>query len=72
MEPFLQEQLKRLHDLTERLSSLTARVSELNENDKRSRAHEVVSHGPLADVKDLRPAHSTAHDAPRPRRRRRS
>jgi hypothetical protein len=70
MEPFLQEQLKRIQDLTERLSSLTARASELN--DKYSRPHEVVSHGPLADVKDLRPARSTADEAPRSRRRRRS
>jgi hypothetical protein len=70
MEPFLQEQLRRIQDLTERLSSLTARASELN--DKYSRAVEVVSHGPLADVKDLRPAQSITDDAPRPRRRRRS
>jgi hypothetical protein len=70
MEPFLQEQLKRIQDLTERLSSLTARASELN--DKYLRPREVVSHGPLADVKDLRPARSTADDASRSRRRRRS
>ena len=70
MEPFLQEQLKRIQDLTERLSSLTSRIAELN--DKDSRSHESVSHGPLADVKDLRPARSTADDAPRSRRRRHS
>jgi hypothetical protein len=70
MEPFLQEQLKRIQDLTERLSSLAARASELNA--KYSRRHEVVSHGPLADVKDLRPARSPADEAPRSRRRRRS
>jgi hypothetical protein len=71
MEPFLQEQLKRIQDLTERLSSLTARASELNDKYSR-RDDEVVSHGPLADVKDLRPARSTADEAPRSRRRRRS
>jgi len=76
MESFLTEQLKRLQNLAEQMSSLVKRTAELTE--ERIRERESVSYGPLSDVKDLRTfssggrhARSTADERAKPRRSRR-
>ncbi len=51
MESFLKEQLKRLQEFAQQLSSLEKQAAEVN--DKNTREENVISHGPLADVKDL-------------------
>jgi hypothetical protein len=77
MESFLKEQLKRIQDLAERMSSLAKQAAEFTE---RERQRSTQSPGPLADVRDLRTYSSVgvlrqpraiAHDAPRAHRRRR-
>lgn len=78
MESFLKEQLKRIQDLADRMSSLEKHTAELNRERERQRS--TRSPDPLADVRDLRTysslgalrqPRSTAHDAPHARRRRR-
>lgn len=80
MESFLKEQLKRIQELTERLTSLETHAAELSR--ERELGRERLSHGPLSDVRDLRTyqprgetqARSEANDRsarPSSRRRRR-
>ena len=78
MESFLKEQLRRIEELTARLSSLERHAAELTS--ERERARETLSHGPLADVKDVRTYNSmsarrhprsSANDSPRRRSRKR-
>ena len=64
MESFLKEQLKRIQDLAEQMSSLEKRAAELTH--ERVREREQLSHGPLADVKDLR-TYSSVNDRRGPR-----
>lgn len=53
MESFLKEQLKRIQNLAEQVSSLERRAAEMTSG--RTNEPASISHGPLADVKDLRP-----------------
>jgi hypothetical protein len=83
MESFLKEQLKRLQDLAAQMSSLEKSAAELSA--ERMRQQDLLSHGPLADlrgfrtqssVSDRREARATAdrddsHSRRRHRRRRR-
>jgi hypothetical protein len=85
MEAFLKEQLKRIQDLAAQMTSLEKRAAEVAS--ERIRQQELLSHGPLAEVRDLRTyrAYNSGHAAPgrqpratandrndfRPRRRRR-
>lgn len=80
MEAFLREQLKRIQELSEQMSSLERRAAELTSERARERNNDGISHGPLADVRDLRTyssvndrpsQRSTAADEPRRRNRRR-
>jgi hypothetical protein len=52
MESFLKEQLKRIQDLAAQMSSLEKRAAEVTSECMRQQ--ELLSHGPLADVTDLR------------------
>jgi hypothetical protein len=65
MESFLKEQLKRIQNLAEQVSSLERRAAEMTSGRTKEPA---ISHGPLADVKDLRPYRSVdvpeSSDAP--------
>ena len=73
MEAFLEEQLKRIQHLAEQMSSLESSLerhtAEAAYQLDRERAS--LSHGPLADVKDLRTyknsVRDTADERPRPR-----
>jgi len=78
MESFLKEQLKRIQELTARMSSLAKDVAELTS--ERMRQQEALAHSPFADVKDFRTyssagprrqLRSTAEDSPRRRPRKR-
>lgn len=56
MESFLKEQLKRIQDLAEQMSSLESRLERHTAEISHRRESEFasVSYGPLADVRDLR------------------
>jgi lipid II:glycine glycyltransferase (peptidoglycan interpeptide bridge formation enzyme) len=74
MDSFLEEQLKRIQELSERMSQLQNRAAELNQEMERDR--EALRHGPLQNAKDLRTysgqvQRSDAADRPARRRRRR-
>jgi hypothetical protein len=77
MESFLKEQLKRIQELTARMSSLQEHAAELSREMERER--EQIRGGPLCEVRDLRtysgrePERDTANERPArtPRRRRR-
>lgn len=83
METYLKEQLRRIQALAEQMSSLQREAAELSTERAREQARSAVSHGPLADVKDLRTYTSvgerretrqpreTAADAPARRKARR-
>jgi hypothetical protein len=64
MESFLKEQLKRIQDLAEQMSSLEKHAAELMH--ERQRQREQLSHGPLADVRDLR-TYTSVSDRREPR-----
>ena len=51
-EHFLEEQLKRIREMTERMTRLQARAAELSEEFERDRA--IARWGPLQEVRDLR------------------
>jgi len=51
-EHFLEEQLKRIREMTERMARLQARAAELPEEFERDRA--TARQGPLEEVRDLR------------------
>jgi hypothetical protein len=74
MDGFLEEQLKRIQELTRRVARLENRSAELSQEIERDRRN--VPHGPLDEVRDLRTysgsdsrVRATSDDA-RPRRRR--
>lgn len=80
MESFLKEQLRRIQELAAQMSSLEKQAAELTNERGWERERSVVSHGPLADVKDLRTYSSvsgrrepreTAADSPRRKSKRR-
>jgi len=56
-EPFLEDQLKRIRELTERMTRATNHAAELNSELVRNR--EASRQGPLNDVRDFRPYSST-------------
>lgn len=56
-ESFLEDQLKRIRELSERMSRATQNVAELNEELARNR--EASQQGPLHEVRDLRTYSST-------------
>jgi hypothetical protein len=61
-EHFLEEQLKRIREMSEQMSRVSNRAAELSEAFERERAS--ARHGPLQDVRDLR-SHSSNSPAPR-------
>jgi flagellar motility protein MotE (MotC chaperone) len=76
MESFLKEQLKRIQELTERMSTLERHAAELSRALERDREH--IRQGPLSAVRDFRTYRSntpapadTAHDRPARRRSKR-
>jgi hypothetical protein len=80
VDSFLREQLKRIHELTERMARLDQQTAELTADIKRNRA--VMQQSPLHEVRDYRtytsqrssePARRHEDEADRPsiRRRRR-
>jgi hypothetical protein len=52
MESFLKEQLKRIQELTDRMSSLHDNATQLSKEMERDR--ERIEHDPLSDVRDFR------------------
>jgi hypothetical protein len=56
-ESFLEDQLKRIRDMSEQMSRATSHVAELNNELARNR--EVSRRGPLYEVRDLRTYSST-------------
>ena len=63
-EHFLEEQLKRIREMSERVTRLRSSAAELSEEFERDRAS--ASRGPLQEVRDLRTyssIRSTADDA---------
>jgi hypothetical protein len=74
MDSFLEEQLKRIQELTRRMSGLEHRSAELSEELARDRL--AMRRGPLQEIRDLRTVspipRAQAHHAPRRRRRKRS
>lgn len=75
MDAFLEEQLKRIQELTKRMAGLEHRSAELSEEIARDRV--AMRRGPLQEVRDLRTvspvprSHASEH-SPRRRRRKRS
>ncbi len=71
-DSFLEEQVRRIRQLTERMTQVTNRSHVEAEI---ARERESVGHGPLHSVRDMRvvdsvPRRSAAADSPRRRRRR--
>jgi len=70
-DAFLEEQLRRIRQLSERMSQITGR------HDPRTPRQPHIGHGPLHEVRDMRivnsvpPRESTASGVPPPRSRRR-
>jgi hypothetical protein len=73
MDTFLEEQLKRIRELTRRMSGFEKQSAELTEEIERERQN--MRGHPLRDVRDLRtvpqPSRHQANDSPRRRRRKR-
>jgi len=82
-ESFLEEQLQRIRELTERMSQVQSRSAELS--DEIARDRHIAGHNPLNEVRDYRvvshgtshcstsierPRHSARDSSPRRRRRR--
>ena len=65
MASFLKEQLKRLQDLAARMSSLEKSAAELSA--ERMRQQELISHWPLADLKDIGTYSSVSSNRREPR-----
>jgi hypothetical protein len=61
-ESFLEDQLKRIREMTEQMSRATNRAAELNDELMRNR--EAGRHGPLDDVRDFRTYSSTLESRP--------
>jgi hypothetical protein len=59
-ESFLEEQLKRIREMSERMSRATSRAAELNDELVRNRA--ANQQGPLHEVRDLRTYNSIRSD----------
>jgi hypothetical protein len=73
MDLFLEEQLKRIQDLTKKMTGWEQRSAELSQEIERDR--EAMRRDPLHDVRDLRTVSQSdrferAHTADAPRRRR--
>ena len=76
MDVFLEEQLRRIQELTKKVTGWERHTAEPSDDSARER--ERVSRNPLSDVRDLRTVSSSrstrershAHDMPRHRRRR--
>ena len=64
-ESFLTETIRRLREMSERMSRARKRTAELSQEIARQRAQ--MYHDPLCDVRDLRPVAEPS--APRRRRR---
>jgi len=65
-ESFLEEQLKRIREMTEQMSRAAHRAAELN--DELARNREAIRQGPLTEVRDFRHysstrSESTAHES---------
>jgi hypothetical protein len=56
-ESFLEDQLKRIREMTERMARAAGRAAELNDELVRNR--EAIRQGPLNDVRDFRTYSST-------------
>jgi hypothetical protein len=63
-ESFLEEQLKRIREMTEQMSRVRDRAAEIS--NEVARAREPFRHSPLHEVRDLR-TYSSHHDASRER-----
>jgi hypothetical protein len=64
-DAFLESQLRRIHELSERMSRLQHQRAEISSEIERERAS--IPQGPLHEVRDFRPID---HPDPRSRRRR--
>lgn len=62
-EPFLEEQLKRIRQMTERIAEARSRQHELSERIERDREHQRPN--PLADVRDFRTETHNEHERKR-------
>ena len=61
-EPFLEDQLKRIREMSEQMSRATNRAAELN--DELTRNRDAGRHGPLNELRDLRIYSSTPQSRP--------
>jgi hypothetical protein len=66
-ESFLAETVRRLREMSERMSKLRNRTAELSDEIARNRAE--MHYGPLQDVRDFRLITQPATPTPRRRRR---